>query len=78
MMLSGDFLKLVLAAVVIAFPIVWWAMNKWLAGFAYRIPMSADIFIISGLSIIFITLITISFKSVKAAIANPVTSLRSE
>jgi hypothetical protein len=53
-------------------------MNDWLGSFAYRVPIGADIFIISGGAIILITLITISFKSVKAAIANPVHSLRSE
>jgi putative ABC transport system permease protein len=77
-MLSKDFLKLVLVAVLIAFPLVWWAMNDWLSSFAYRIPVGTDVFIIAGGSIILITLITISFKSVKAAVANPVHSLRSE
>ena len=77
-MLSKDFLKLVLIAVLIAFPLVWWVMNEWLGSFAYRIPIGADTFIIAGGSIILITLITISFKSVKAAIANPVKSLRAE
>ena len=77
-MLSKDFLKLVLVAVLIAFPLVWWIMNDWLSSFAYQVHIGADIFIISAGSIILITLITISFKSVKAAVANPVTSLRSE
>ena len=77
-MLSKDFLKLVLIAVLIAFPLVWWVMNEWLGSFVYRIPIGADTFIIAGGSIILITLITISFKSVKAAIANPVKSLRAE
>jgi len=77
-MLSKDFLKLVFIAVIIAIPLVWWTMNVWLNSFAYRIQIGADVFIIAGGSIILITLITISFKSVKAAIANPVNSLRSE
>jgi putative ABC transport system permease protein len=77
-MLSKDFLRLVFVSVLLSFPIVWWAMNDWLNSFAYRIPIGADVFIISGGSIIIITLFTISFKSIKAAIANPVTSLRSE
>ncbi|HTB23819.1 MAG TPA: FtsX-like permease family protein [Puia sp.] len=77
-MLSKDFLKLVLVAVLIAFPLVWWIMNDWLSSFAYQVHIGADIFIISAGSIILITLIAISFKSVKAAVANPVTSLRSE
>ena len=75
-MLSKDFLKLVLVAVLIAFPLVWWMMKDWLSSFAYRIPIGVDVFIISGGTIILITLITISFKSVKAAVANPVDSLR--
>ena len=77
-MLSKDFLKLVFIAVIIAIPLVWWTMNVWLNSFAYRIQIGADVFIIAAGSIILITLITISFKSVKAAIANPVNSLRSE
>jgi len=78
MMLSKDFLKLVVLAALIAFPFVWWVMNNWLNNFAYHIPISADIFLIAGLSIVFITLLTISFQSLKAAIANPVKSLRTE
>jgi len=78
MMLSKDFLKLVVLAAFIAFPFVWWVMNNWLNNFAYHIPISADIFLIAGLSIVFITLLTISFQSLKAAIANPVKSLRTE
>jgi ABC-type antimicrobial peptide transport system permease subunit len=77
-MLSKDFLKLVVLAALIAFPFVWWVMNNWLNNFAYHIPISADIFLIAGLSIVFITLLTISFQSMKAAIANPVKSLRTE
>jgi len=78
MMLSKDFLKLVLVAVLIAFPLTWWMMNKWLQGFAYRIHINASIFLMAGVAIIFITLLTISFQSVKAALANPVRSLRTE
>jgi len=77
-MLSKDFLKLVVIAVLIAFPLVWWAMNDWLNDFAYHIQVSADIFLIAALSIILITLLTISFQSIKAAMANPVKSLRTE
>jgi putative ABC transport system permease protein len=77
-MLSKDFLKLVFVSVLVAFPLVWWVMNEWLSSFAYRIAIGPDVFIIAGGSIVLITLITISFKSVKAAIANPVSSLRSE
>jgi putative ABC transport system permease protein len=68
----------VLIAILIAFPLSWWAMNQWLQSFAYRINISAGIFIIAGASIILITLLTISFQAIKAAVANPVKSLRSE
>ena len=77
-MLSKDFLKLVLIAVFIAFPFSWWAMNEWLQGFAYRINIGIGVFIIAAVSIMLITLLTISFQAIKAAIANPVKSLRTE
>src|SRR5204863_6877556 len=77
-MLSKDFVKLVIISIVIASPIAWWAMTKWLQDFAYRIPMSWWMFAIAGLVAIIIALITISFQSIKAALMNPVKSLRSE
>jgi ABC-type antimicrobial peptide transport system permease subunit len=77
-MLSKDFLKLVVIALCIAFPVSWWLMNNWLQGFAYRIHISAGVFLLAGISIILITLFTISYQSIKAAIANPVKSLRTE
>ena len=77
-MLSKDFLRLVLIALLIAFPLSWWAMNQWLQSFAYRTPLGAGVFIAAGLSVILITLLTISFQAIKAAVANPVKSLRSE
>jgi putative ABC transport system permease protein len=77
-LLSKEFLKLVLIAILVAFPLVWWAMNNWLNDFAYRIPIKADIFLVTGVSAILITILTISFQSIKAALANPVTSLRTE
>jgi ABC-type antimicrobial peptide transport system permease subunit len=77
-MLSKDFLKLVLFSLLIAFPLSWWMMNKWLQSFAYRIHITASVFLIAGFSVIIITLLTISFQSIKAAIANPVKSLRTE
>ena len=61
LMLSKDFLKLVLIAVLIAFPVAWWAMNHWLQGFAYRIHMGAGVFLIASTSVILITILTISF-----------------
>src|SRR5690606_7367903 len=77
-MLSKEFLKLVLIASLIAFPVAWWAMNKWLQSFAYRIDISWWIFALAGLVALAIALGTISFRTIKAAIANPVKSLRTE
>jgi putative ABC transport system permease protein len=77
-MLSGDFLKLVLLACFIAMPVAWYTMNKWLQGFAYRINISWWMFGAAGLLVLFIALITVSFQAIKAAIANPVKSLRTE
>lgn len=77
-LLSKDFLKLVGIAILIAIPITWWAMNKWLQGFAYRIHISWWIFLAAGFIAIFIALVTVSFQAIKAAMTNPVKSLRSE
>ena len=77
-LLSKDFLKLVLIAAIIAFPIAWYTMNKWLQNFAYKINISWWVFAIAGMLAILISLITISFQAIKAAIANPVKSLRTE
>lgn len=77
-MLSKDFLKLVLIASFISFPIAWWAMNYWLHGFAYRIQIHWWIFLVAGCAAVFIALLTVSFKAIRAAMANPVKSLRSE
>jgi putative ABC transport system permease protein len=78
LMFSYDFMKLVLVAILIATPVAWYAMNKWLQDFAYRIHMGWWIFLLAGLAAIVIAFITISFQSIKAAIANPIKSLRSE
>jgi putative ABC transport system permease protein len=77
-MLSKDFARLVLLASIIAFPIAWWAMNKWLQSFAYRINISWWIFMVAAAIAIMIALITVSFRAIKAAIANPVKSLKTE
>jgi ABC-type antimicrobial peptide transport system permease subunit len=74
-MLSADFLKLVMMATLIAFPLAWLAMNRWLNGFAYRIHLNAGIFVIAGTAILLITLLTIGIQSIKAAVANPVKAL---
>ena len=77
-LLSKDFLKLVLLAIVIASPIAWYAMHRWLADFAYRVDISWWVFGLAGLMAISIALLTVGFQSVKAALTNPVKSLRSE
>ena len=77
-LLSKDFLKLVVISAVIAFPVAWWFMEKWLQDFAYRITMPWWIFLCAGIAAAMIALITISFQAVKAATANPVKSLRTE
>jgi putative ABC transport system permease protein len=77
-MLSKDFARLVLLASLVSFPIAWWAMNKWLQSFAYRINISWWIFVVAAASAIMIALITVSFQAIKAAIANPVKSLKTE
>jgi ABC-type antimicrobial peptide transport system permease subunit len=77
-LLSLDFVKLVIVSIIIATPVAWYAMNKWLQDYTYRINISWMIFFIAGLLAIAIALITISFQSIKAAIANPVKSLRTE
>ena len=77
-LLSKNFIKLVLIASFIAFPIAWWAMNNWLENFPYRINMSWWIFAVAIIAAIAIALITVSFHAIKAAVANPVRSLRSE
>lgn len=77
-MLTQDFLKLVAIAVIIAFPISWYAMSRWLQGFVYRIDIGPVVFVIAAMSVIIITLLTVGFQAIKAALANPVKSLRSE
>ena len=77
-LLSKDFLQLVVVSCLVAFPVAWWMMNRWLQDYKYRIEISWWIFLAAGVAAILIALITISFQSIKAAIANPVTSLRTE
>ncbi len=77
-LLSKDFIKLVLLASILAFPVAWWVMHNWLQSFAYRIEISWWIFALATLIALFIALATVSFQAVKAALANPVKSLRSE
>jgi putative ABC transport system permease protein len=77
-MLSKDFLRLIFISLAIAFPVSWWLMSNWLQSFAYRIYITPYVFVIAGIAVILITLFTISFQSIKAAMANPVKSLRTE
>jgi putative ABC transport system permease protein len=77
-LLSKDFLKLVIIAALIAFPVAWYAMHQWLADFAYRINISWWIFIAAGVTAAFIALLTVSVLAIKAAVMNPVKSLRTE
>jgi putative ABC transport system permease protein len=77
-LLSKDFLKLVVVAFFIASPVAWYFMHQWLEGFAYRITINWWIFLIAGIAALLIALLTVSFQAIRAAIANPVESLRTE
>lgn len=77
-MLSKDFIKLVFLAIFIASPIAWYAIHQWLQDFAYRIDIEWWMFAVAGLGAIFIAMLTISFQAIKAALTNPVKSLRTE
>jgi ABC-type antimicrobial peptide transport system permease subunit len=77
-LLSKDFLKLVLIAFIIASPLAYWAMYKWLQDYPYRISIQWWVFAIAGASAILIALITVSFQAIKAGLANPVKALRTE
>jgi putative ABC transport system permease protein len=77
-LLAKDFIRLVMLGIVIASPVAWWVMNKWLQDFAYRIQLGWEIFIMAGLIAICIAMLTVSIQALKAALANPVKSLRTE
>jgi len=77
-LLSRDFLKLVLIANAIAFPISWWATNRWLQEYAYHIDVEWWMFVLAGVLALAIALLTVGYQAIKAAVANPVNSLRSE
>lgn len=77
-LLSKDFMFLVLMALIVAIPLSWWAMHEWLQGFAYRISIQWWVFALAGVVAVSIALLTVSFQAIKAAIANPVKSLRTE
>lgn len=77
-LLSKDFIQLVAISFLIAFPVGWWAMNKWLQSFAYRINISWWLFALVGLMAMMLAFFTISFQTIKAAMTNPVKNLRTE
>jgi putative ABC transport system permease protein len=77
-LLSGDFVKLVVIAFVIACPISWLAMHRWLEGFAYRTTLNGGLFVLAGAGALLIAVVTISLQAIRAALANPVESLRVE
>ncbi len=77
-MLTKDFLKLIVLSFLIAIPIAWWSMSKWLEGYAYRIDLNLWFFVVAGLLAVLIALMTVGVKTIKAAIQNPVESLRTE
>jgi putative ABC transport system permease protein len=77
-LLSKDFIKLVAIAILVASPIAWWAANKWLQDFAYRIQIGWWVLVSAGIIALLIAMLTVSFQAIKAAIANPVKSLRTE
>jgi putative ABC transport system permease protein len=76
--MSGEFMKLVLIAAIIAVPVAWYAMDKWLTGFAYHISVDVFVFVYASFGALVIALVTVSFESIRAASANPVKSLRNE
>jgi ABC-type antimicrobial peptide transport system permease subunit len=77
-LLSKDFIKLVLISILIASPIAWYVMNQWLENYVYHIEMSLWVFALAGLLVIGIALLTVSFQAVKAAFINPIKGLRNE
>jgi len=77
-LLSKEYLKLVLLSIVLAVPLVYFVMSSWIQSFAYRVPITGGIFLEAGVAVLLISLITVSFQTLRAAGANPVESLRSE
>jgi putative ABC transport system permease protein len=77
-LLSKEFLKLVIISSLLSFPLAWWFMHNWLQNYAYRTQISWWIFIMAAVLALFIALFTISFQAIKAALSNPVKSLRTE
>jgi putative ABC transport system permease protein len=78
LLLSKDFLKLVFISFVVASPLAYWAMYEWLQSFPYRVTIYWWVFVLAGLAAVFIALFTVSLQAIKAGLANPVKSLRTE
>jgi len=78
LLMSKEFLWLVALAFVVAIPIAWWGMNKWLQNYSYRTDISVGVFAMVGIVILFIALLTVSLNASRAALSNPVKTLRSE
>jgi ABC-type antimicrobial peptide transport system permease subunit len=78
MLISKEFLKLVLVAFVIAVPLSWWLMNNWLQNYTFRISISAWMFAIVGCLVLLLTLLVVGLNTIRAAVSNPVKSLRTE
>jgi len=77
-LLSGEFVRLVVISFVIAAPVGWYAMHRWLQDFVYRVSIGWWVFAVAGIGALSIALLTVSVKAIGAALANPVSSLRSE
>jgi putative ABC transport system permease protein len=77
-LLSNNFIKLISLAFFLATPLIWFIMNSWLQDFAYRIMVSCAMFAVAGGAILLVTALTLSVQAIKAALANPISSLRSE
>ncbi len=77
-LLSRDFVMLVVVAILVASPVAWWSMDRWLAGYTYHVAISGWTFLLAGMVALLIALCTVSFQAIRAALANPATSLRSE
>ena len=78
MLLSNDFVRLVTVAILIAFPAGWWAINKWLEDFVYKVDVGLWVFVLAGTVALLIAVVTVSFQAFRAAFANPAKSLRTE
>ncbi|MDF2192562.1 ABC transporter permease [Paraflavitalea sp. CAU 1676] len=78
MLLSKDFLRTVAIALIIALPLAWWLGNSWLAGFAWHIPLSGDIFLATGMAVMLLTVLTVSVQAIRASMVNPVKNLDAE